>query len=298
MIALGTAVFHYHNPFQRYYRKYRQNVVGDKKHIVIKRRKEKKMFSEAELQILALYAQIVTPILAVLGIIVSWIIYIGQKRKEQKEKAIEIGLEIEPIMHSIAYIDKNFELESQELIDILLKADRSKMKLFEYDEMLTVYSEEEIKVLRKYFPDSGANQKRIGGPGVKPLVSFVTLLQTREMYYKLFDKSLNEIDESKREDILLHEFRQIIIDTLNRLETLCLKMIRKVADERAVYQAIQPNFLTFVSFFYYYISVTNINCSGDDKKMKHVIQIYNLWRKRYIRNQRLKKIATIWEGQR
>lgn len=35
------------------------------------------MFSEAELQILALYAQIVTPILAVLGIVVSWIIYIG-----------------------------------------------------------------------------------------------------------------------------------------------------------------------------------------------------------------------------
>lgn len=199
-------------------------------------------------------------------------------------------MEIEPIMHSIAYIDKNFELESQNLIDILLNADRSKMKLFEYDEMLTVYSEEEIKVLKKYFPDSGVNQKRIGGPGVSPTVSFATLLQTRERYYKLFDKSLDKIDENKRADIILHEFRQIIIDTFNRLETLCLKMIRKVADERAVYQAIHPNFLTFVSFFYYYIAVTNRNCSGDDKKLNHVIQIYNLWRRRYIRKKRIEKI--------
>lgn len=42
VIALGTAVFHYHNPFQRYYQKYRQDVEEDKEYIVKKRREEKK----------------------------------------------------------------------------------------------------------------------------------------------------------------------------------------------------------------------------------------------------------------
>lgn len=40
VIALGTAVFHYHNPFQRHYQKYRQDVEEDRKYIVQKREKE------------------------------------------------------------------------------------------------------------------------------------------------------------------------------------------------------------------------------------------------------------------
>ena len=40
VIALGTAVFHYHNPFQRHYQKYRQDVEGDRSYITQKRKKE------------------------------------------------------------------------------------------------------------------------------------------------------------------------------------------------------------------------------------------------------------------
>ena len=40
VIALGTAVFHYHNPFQRHYQKYRQDVEGDRSYIIQKRKKE------------------------------------------------------------------------------------------------------------------------------------------------------------------------------------------------------------------------------------------------------------------
>ena len=38
VIALGTAVFHYHNPFQWHYQKYRQDVEGDKNYIAKKRK--------------------------------------------------------------------------------------------------------------------------------------------------------------------------------------------------------------------------------------------------------------------
>ena len=41
VIALGTAVFHYHNPFQKHYQKYRQDVEGDREYITQKRKKEK-----------------------------------------------------------------------------------------------------------------------------------------------------------------------------------------------------------------------------------------------------------------
>lgn len=35
-IALGTAVFHYHNPFDRYYQQFRQDVSNDRKYIIRK----------------------------------------------------------------------------------------------------------------------------------------------------------------------------------------------------------------------------------------------------------------------
>ena len=38
VIALGTAVFHYHNPFQWHYQKYRQDVEEDKNYIAKKRK--------------------------------------------------------------------------------------------------------------------------------------------------------------------------------------------------------------------------------------------------------------------
>lgn len=40
VIALGIAVFHWHNPFQRHYQKYRQVVEGDRSYITQKRKKE------------------------------------------------------------------------------------------------------------------------------------------------------------------------------------------------------------------------------------------------------------------
>lgn len=39
VIALGTAVFHYHNPFQRHYQRFRRDTSKDKEYIVEKRKK-------------------------------------------------------------------------------------------------------------------------------------------------------------------------------------------------------------------------------------------------------------------
>lgn len=44
VIALGTAVFHYHNPFQRHYQKYRQDVEKDREYIKQKRQFEERSY--------------------------------------------------------------------------------------------------------------------------------------------------------------------------------------------------------------------------------------------------------------
>lgn len=250
------------------------------------------MFIQMDLDTLLQYAQIASPIITALGIVISWIIYIGQKRKERKVRAIDMGLELEPIMHLIGYISHTFEMENKKLCSILLNADRSKMRLFEYDEIQTVYSEDDLKIIKKYFPPNFEKHKRVGGPAVAPQISKKTLIKMRLRYYELFSKSLGELGKNGRKEILEDEFRRIIINTFNKLETLCLRMIKKVADEKAIYQAMQPNFIAFVSFFYYYISCTNQNVTGDDKKLKHVIQIYNKWRKRHDRNLHIQKIKS------
>ena len=63
------------------------------------------MLKNVSLEELAQYSQIISPVLAFAAILVSWWIYLNQKRKERREKAIQIGIDIESIVVLIAYVN-------------------------------------------------------------------------------------------------------------------------------------------------------------------------------------------------
>lgn len=241
----------------------------------------------ATLDLLVKYSQIYSPIIAILAIIISWMIYIGQKRKEKKERAVQIGVETENIMHMIAYVYSVFTYESEELLHILLQAKKSNMIRFEYDEIGRVYTEDDLEVIKKYFQPNSDYDKKIGRPGVSIKISRENLIKARREYYRLFDREIETFQKNKQFSILQHEFEQKVIDTLNKLETLCLMMNRGIAEEKAVYETLADKFLEFIALFYFYIAYTNKDVFRDNKKLKNIIKVFNKWRKRSERSRKI-----------
>lgn len=237
------------------------------------------------------YSQIISPVFAFLAIIVSWIIYLKQKRRERKEKAIQAGLEIESIVILIAYINMVLELESSEIVRILRCADRKSMRKFEGSEIYKVYPQSHLKELKKYFTYNIYNQQAAGAPLLTFKASSRNLQLARNRHYNLFDKDISNIPSESLDDVLAHEFHRKIVGTLNKLETLCMMIVKKVADEDAVYNSMADIFLDFISKFYYFIATTNANLVGPDKKLKNVIKMFNRWERR---SEREKSIANFF----
>lgn len=238
------------------------------------------------LQTWALYAQIISP----LAIVVSCVIYLSQKSKERKEKSIQIGMEIEDIVVLIAYINMTLELESHSLVTILHKANRKKMRRFESREIREVYTEEDLKEIKKYFMNNVYTFYAVGASPQIFKTSTENLLVVRKRYYNLFDKDIEEIAPENLDDFLAFEFQQMIVKTLNKLETSCMMMMKKIADERAVYNSMEDIFLEFVARFYYYIATINTDLYGADKKLKNVIKIFNKWERRSERERKFREI--------
>lgn len=248
------------------------------------------MLKNISLEELVQYSQIVSPILAFAAIVVSWFIYLNQKGKERKEKAIQIGLDIESIVVLIAYVNMVLELESPDLVAILHRADKRKMRRFDRAEIRLVYSDDELWKIRSYFNKNIYSQYFVGASPKIFKVSSRNLLIARQRYYQLFDKDVHEIPKESLDDFLTFEFQQKIVQTLNRLETASLMMVKKIADEKSVYNSMEDIFLEFIARFYYYISTINADLSGADRKLKNVIKMFNKWEKRAERQKRFREI--------
>lgn len=246
------------------------------------------MLTENELETLVQYSQIISPILAFLAIIVSWFIYVNQKKKDRKEKAIQIGSEIENVVVLIAYINMVLELEAPNLIPILHHADKKKMKEFKRVEIRDVYTREELQEIKKHFTNNIYSYYAVGASPQIFKVSTKNLLLARKRFANLFNESIVGMDKNSLDDFLSFEFQQMITKTFNRLETLCMMMIKKLADEKTVYNSTEDIFLEFIARFYYYIATINANLAGADKKLKNVIKIFNRWVRKSERERKLR----------
>lgn len=78
-----------------------------------------------------------------------------------------------------------------------------------------------------------------------------------------------------------HEIRSVICDTLNNLEYMCMYISTEVADENCIYNSLHQQFLKTISLLYFEISLTNTD--NKDKYYTNIIQVFNLWKNKYIK---------------
>lgn len=250
------------------------------------------------------FSQVATGLLTLLTIFVSVIIFLTQKVRDQKKQAVKAGVETEQILVQIAFIDSVFKTVYPDEYETLMAADKSKMKYFEDFEIDLVYSEREMHAIRKMFEDNTYNTTRIGGPALFFVIKPEQL--TQENSAKLFELAnqfksmrLRITDADPEEDytFLLH---RVIVDTLNKMETLGMMMRKKIADEKTVYVSAGDKFIEFIGAMYYYIASTNrvsellyhngyVAPNMNRKKMKNVIWIFNRWSRRTYRHGRYQR---------
>lgn len=75
--------------------------------------------------------------------------------------------------------------------------------------------------------------------------------------------------------------RNIICDTLNKLEYECMYISSKVADERYIYNSLHQQFLKVISLLYFEIAL--INTDNKNKYYTNIITVFNLWKNKYIK---------------
>lgn len=99
------------------------------------------------------------------------------------------------------------------------------------------------------------------------LVGEEELFKDAKMEYATYSISYNK------------EFRQVLCDTLNKLEYFCMYFNAGVADEETIYQSLHQSFLEMVRVIYFRIA--SRNKSGKDKYFTNIIKLYNKWADRY-----------------
>ncbi len=70
------------------------------------------------------------------------------------------------------------------------------------------------------------------------------------------------------------------VDLLNKLEMNCMYFSNKLADEEVVYQSLHQLYLIVVKSLYFYIAHSNKD-TGADKYYVNIIKLYNEWQVRY-----------------
>lgn len=233
-------------------------------------------------------------IIALLAVAISITVFVLQKKREMKNKAIDVGRGTEKIVIRWAYIDYVLLHTLGEEYKILTQADDKNMKYFEKNEQRKVYSDEQLSKINEMMIPNSYNSHESGGPAVLFQVHKGIIKQANN----LFPQVDEEIFRGKEITDEAHAFHRVIIDTLNKMETLCMMMNSGVADEKTVYYSINDKFMYYVRSFYYYISETNNperlykgqENYRDSKKMTNVIKTFNIWKRKRARRRIIQSI--------
>lgn len=90
-----------------------------------------------------------------------------------------------------------------------------------------------------------------------------------EDYIKLINQ--NDVD---------HKLHILMRNTLNTLEYMCMNICTGVSDEKYIYNSLHQQFLKAIASLYFEISMINID--NKDKYYTNIIQVYDMWKTKYI----------------
>ncbi len=223
------------------------------------------------------FIQIVIGSFTLIAIIVSIIIFVKQRSADRKREAIKVGLSIEQLVVRWAYIDMVIYNLNKDVYKILENADSSAMVKFESNEIKNVYSEDEIKRIKTIFVNNYFNPRLKSSPSIAFNIPMDILKDANNLYPLVF----NDVLGGRMVDSI-HSFHRVVLNTLNQMETLCLMMDKKIADEDTVFEVSGFQFIQFVKIMYYYIAfVNNSDRLAKDgyysKSMKYVIKTFRKW---------------------
>lgn len=223
-----------------------------------------------------LYVEIFSSTITVLSIIVAIIAFVHQKHRELKVSAIKAGMNIEQVVIQWTYIDMVLKESFPKEYEMLCKNSREKMNLFESSEIENVFSSNQITIIRKMFGVNKYNSSTIGAPQIVFRVTRKSVENANKCFPKMILDVVGNTDITRYEQI----FHRVLIDTLNKLETICAMIELNVADERTVFTLIGNSFCGFIGTMYYFISSVNESNAAGKKKLQHIIKTFNKWNRK------------------
>lgn len=124
------------------------------------------------------------------------------------------------------------------------------------------------------------------------IINKVNFYKFTDFDYDELKQLYNESEITNYENILKendkeYTYKKIIVDTLNELEYMCMYIATKVADEKYIYNSLHQPFIKCISLLYFNISL--INTDNKDKYYTNIIQVFNIWKNKYIKAEKREK---------
>lgn len=230
--------------------------------------------------------QTIAYISSAVAVLVSTLIFLYQKKRELKIEAIKAGINIEQIVIQWSYVDMVIKSSFPKEYNMIVKKDPNLMIKFERDEIVSVYNKKELKSIKSMYSTNNFNGTLIGPPSIIFSVKRNAVENANQKYPKLISEIVGECSNQD----YTHIFHRVLIDTLNKIETVSTMITLNVADENTVYSLLGTSFCGFIKMMHYYISFTNHNSNIGDKKMFYTILLFNRWKKRNLKlSKKIKK---------
>lgn len=236
--------------------------------------------SSSRLEAIASMSQVVTNAFVVFGVIVALWQYIIYSRRELEQKDKELyDVDKAKVQKAIdlAYFFKNevinkftkiyYIYDECGIVKILDEIDKNKQIKFEYNELKSLLSKEQLKILKEI---NGTEKFK------KALTDHYKNLDPSNIATCFLGSDNKAVKFIPALSVLSSQFNSLLNDVLNNLEYFSMHFIHNTADESVIYQSVHNSYITIVRCFYYDICMNN-DGSAEEKLYTKTIELFNQW---------------------